>query len=165
MLAPTPSLGDTLIMDNLPAHKVADARAAIETMGACLRLPPPCSPVCNPIELAFAKLKALLRQAAARTIPELWDTVGDALFGAACTLTAVEMRLDDTAVDALRAQPLDAARCGSLDSWWPGGTTPTLVIQNTQDVVAPPENSRSLQRDFPDRVTLPELPNAGHRMV
>ena len=87
------------------------------------------------------------------------------LYGPGCTLTAAEMRLDDIAADALRAQPLDAIRCGPLNLWWPGGAVPMLVIQGTHDVLAPPENGRSLQRDFPDRVTLLELPDAGHRMV
>ncbi len=87
------------------------------------------------------------------------------LFGAGCALTLAEMRLDDIAPDALRAQPLDATRCGPLDFWWPGGTAPMLVIQGVQDVLAPPENGRSLQQDFPDRVTLLELPEAGHRMA
>jgi transposase len=54
-------------------------RAAIEATGARLRLLAPYSPDFNPIELAFAKLKAVLRRAAARTIPELWTTIGNAL--------------------------------------------------------------------------------------
>lgn len=64
-------------MDNLPAHKVGGVRAGIEDAGARLRLLPPYSPDFN--ELAFAKLKALLLRAAARTIPELWDTIAAAL--------------------------------------------------------------------------------------
>ena len=79
VLAPTLTKGDTVIMDNLPAHKVAGVRAAIEATGARMRLLPPYSPDFNPIELAFAKLKALLRRAAARTIPALWTAIGDAL--------------------------------------------------------------------------------------
>jgi transposase len=79
VLAPTLKRGQTVIMDNLPAHKVAGVRAAIEATGARLRLLPPYSPDFNPIELAFAKLKAVLRRAAARTIPELWTTIGNAL--------------------------------------------------------------------------------------
>ncbi len=59
-------------MDNLPAHKVAGVRAAIQATGARLWLLPPYSPDFNPIENAFAKLKAILRKAAARTIPALW---------------------------------------------------------------------------------------------
>ena len=68
-----------MIMDNLSAHKVAGVQAAIEATGARMRLLPPYSPDFNPIELACAKLKALLRRAAARTIPALWNAIGDAL--------------------------------------------------------------------------------------
>jgi transposase len=75
-LAPRLKRGQTVIMDTLPAHKVAGVQAAIEATGA--RLPPPDSPDVNPIERAFAK-KAVLRRAAARTIPELWTTIGNAL--------------------------------------------------------------------------------------
>ena len=78
-LAAELSLGETVIMDNLPAHKVAGVRAAIESTGARLRLLPPYSPDLNPIELAFAKLKAWLRRRAARTIPALWNAIAAAL--------------------------------------------------------------------------------------
>ena len=54
-------------------------RAAIVAKGARLRLLPPYSPDFNPIENAFSKLKALLRKAAARTIPDLWAAIADAL--------------------------------------------------------------------------------------
>ncbi len=79
VLVPTLSPGNTVIMDNLPAHRVLGVRAAIEATGARLRLLPPYSPDFNPIENAYAKLKALLRKAAARTIPDLCDTIRDAL--------------------------------------------------------------------------------------
>jgi transposase len=79
VLAPTLAAGETVVMDNLPAHKVTGVRAAIEATGARLRLLPPYSPDFNPIELAFAKLKALLRKAAARTIPQLWTEIAAAL--------------------------------------------------------------------------------------
>ena len=62
-------------MDNLPAHKPAGVRIAIEAAGASLRYLPPYSPDFNPIEQAFAKLKALLRKTAARTIPDLWQAI------------------------------------------------------------------------------------------
>jgi transposase len=58
-------------MDNLPAHKVAGVRDAIQAAGAMLLYLPPYSPDFNPIEMVFAKLKALLRRAAARTIASL----------------------------------------------------------------------------------------------
>jgi transposase len=79
VLAPTLAPGETVVMDNLPAHKIAGVQAAIEATGARLRLLPPYSPDFNPIELAFAKLKALLRRAAARTIPELWNAIAATL--------------------------------------------------------------------------------------
>jgi len=75
-LAPTLSAGDIVIMDNLSSHKVAGVREAIEAAGAELRYLPPYSPDLNPIELAFAKLKKLLRDGAARTIDKLWDLCG-----------------------------------------------------------------------------------------
>ena len=77
VLVPTLSPGDIVIMDNLPAHKASGVREAIEGLGAELRFLPPYSPDFNPIENAFAKLKALLRARAERTIPALWNTVGD----------------------------------------------------------------------------------------
>lgn len=79
VLVPTLRRGDTVIMDNLPAHKGTDVRRAIEAAGATLRYLPPYSPDFNPIENAFAKLKAALRKAAARTIEHLWDVIRDAL--------------------------------------------------------------------------------------
>ena len=72
-LAATLSPGDVVIMDNLPAHKVSGVRKAIEAVGATLKYLPPYSPDFNPIEKAFAKLKALLRKAAKRTVEELGD--------------------------------------------------------------------------------------------
>lgn len=75
-LAPTLSPGDVVIMDNLSSHKVAGVREAIEKTGAELRYLPPYSPDLNPIELAFSKLKKLLRDGAERTINKLWDLCG-----------------------------------------------------------------------------------------
>ena len=76
-LAPTLEPGDVVIMDNLPAHKMPAVRAAIEAVGAQLFLLPPYSPDMNPIEMAFAKLKALLRQNPKRTVESLWRKVGE----------------------------------------------------------------------------------------
>lgn len=76
VLVPTLSEGDIVVMDNLPAHKAASVRDAIEAAGASLFYLPPYSPDFNPIENAFAKLKAILRARAERTIAALWDTVG-----------------------------------------------------------------------------------------
>jgi transposase len=67
--------GDVVVMDNLPAHKVRGVRQAIEAAGATLIYLPAYSPDFNPIEMAFSKFKALLRAAAARTIPDLWEAI------------------------------------------------------------------------------------------
>ena len=68
-----------MVMDNLSSHKVKGVREAIEGAGAELRYLPPYSPDLNPIELAFSKLKKLLRDGAERTIDRLWQLCGDAL--------------------------------------------------------------------------------------
>lgn len=75
-LAPTLSPGDVVVLDNLPAHKVAGIREALTAVGASILYLPPYSPDLNPIEQLFAKLKTLLRKAAARTRDALWDTIG-----------------------------------------------------------------------------------------
>ena len=74
-LVPTLRKGDTVILDNLSSHKRAGVKEAIEAVGARLVYLPPYRPDLNPIELAFAKLKALLRRAAARTVDELQSTI------------------------------------------------------------------------------------------
>ena len=74
-LVPVLKPGDTVILDNLNAHKVAGVREAIAAAGAQLLYLPPYSPEFNPIEQAFAKLKHLLRSAAARTVPDLREAV------------------------------------------------------------------------------------------
>ena len=79
VLAPTLAPGDMVILDNLPAHKGLAVKEAIEATGARLLFLPPYSPDFNPIENAFAKLKALLRKAAARTVEELWAVIGRTL--------------------------------------------------------------------------------------
>ncbi len=68
--------GDVVIMDNLSSHKRASVRAMIEAKGARLRFLPPYSPDFNPIDMAFSKLKALLRKAAERTVAGLWAAIG-----------------------------------------------------------------------------------------
>ena len=79
VLVPELTAGDVVVMDNLPAHKVGGIREAIEQAGAILLYLPPYSPDFNPIEMAFAKLKALLRAAATRTIPDLWHASAHAI--------------------------------------------------------------------------------------
>jgi transposase len=78
-LAPCLSPGDIVIMDNLSSHKVAGVRQAIEAAGANLLYLPPYSPDLNPIEQVFAKLKACLRKAAARSFEALNAAIADAI--------------------------------------------------------------------------------------
>ena len=80
VLVPELRPGDIVVMDNLSSHhKGPKVREMIETAGAELRYLPPYSPDRNPIEMAFAKLKALLRKAAQRTVEGLWHTIGSTL--------------------------------------------------------------------------------------
>jgi transposase len=76
VLVPELRRGDIVIMDNLSSHKGPQVRAMIEAAGATLLYLPPYSPDFNPIENAFAKLKALLRKAAERTVEGLWNAIG-----------------------------------------------------------------------------------------
>jgi transposase len=80
-LAPALRPGDVVVMDNLAAHKAAGVREAIEAAGASILHLPPYSPDLNPIEQAFAKLKAGLRKAAVRTRDALWTAIGRLLDG------------------------------------------------------------------------------------
>lgn len=76
---PTLNPGDVVVMDNLPAHKLTLVRDAIHAAGAELHFLPPYSPDINPIEMAFSKVKALLKKAAARTVTDLWDAIATAI--------------------------------------------------------------------------------------
>lgn len=71
--------GNLVVMDNLASHKVAGVREAIERAGATSIYLPAYSPDLNPIEQAFAKLKAALRKDAARTFESLIQAIADAL--------------------------------------------------------------------------------------
>lgn len=76
VLVPEVTPGTVVIMDNLGSHKRPGVRQLIEAAGAEIRFLPPYSPDFNPIEMAFAKLKALRRKAAERTVAGLWDAIG-----------------------------------------------------------------------------------------
>jgi transposase len=76
VLVPELRPGDTVILDNLSSHKNQDAARLIAGAGARLLFLPPYSPDLNPIEMMFAKFKALLRQAEARTVAALWRLIG-----------------------------------------------------------------------------------------
>ncbi len=79
VLVPTLRPGDIVVMDNLGSHKGQAARRAIRNAGAHLFFLPPYSPDLNPIEQVFAKLKALLRKAAERTVEATWRRIGHLL--------------------------------------------------------------------------------------
>jgi transposase len=79
VLVPALRPGDVVVLDNLACHKRAGVREAVEAAGCTLRYLPPYSPDFNPIELVFAKLKVLLRQAGERTVEGLWSFLGRAL--------------------------------------------------------------------------------------
>jgi transposase len=79
VLAPTLRRGDVVVLDNLAVHKQPELRAAIEAAGARIRFLPPYSPDFNPIEMAFAKLKAFLRAARPRTFDHVTALTAAAL--------------------------------------------------------------------------------------
>lgn len=77
VLVPELRAGDTIILDNLPAHKGEEAAAMVEAFGAGFLCLPPLSPDLDPIEMLFSKLKALLRKAERRTVDARWTTIGE----------------------------------------------------------------------------------------
>jgi len=79
VLAPALTPGDIVVMDNLGSHEGTEVRRLIEAEGARLVFLPPYSPDLNPIELAFAKLKTLLRKHAERSVDDLWNRIGSIL--------------------------------------------------------------------------------------
>ncbi len=79
VLVPTLRPGDVVVLDNLVVHKQPEVRIAIEQAGAHLRFLPPYSPDFNPIELAFAKLKAFLRAARPRNFEHVYDLIARAI--------------------------------------------------------------------------------------
>jgi transposase len=76
VLTPTLKKGDIVIMDNLGSHKIPGIREAIRAAGATLLFVPPYSPDLNPIEMAFSKIKSILRKKAHRTVEALWRELG-----------------------------------------------------------------------------------------
>ena len=85
------------------------------------------------------------------------------LYGPKSTISATDMRLDEVSATTIKAQSL--APTVPLEAWWDGGKVPMLVLQGLYDVIAPPENGRSLKRDHPERVTLVEFEDLGHSMA
>ena len=89
-----------------------------------------------------------------------------ALFGPKSNPGPDDIALDGASADTIKAQiSASDPKVFPLEAWWPGGKAPMLVIQGLEDVVAPPENGRSLKADYPDRVTLVEFPDLGHAML
>ena len=80
-LAPTLAKGDVVILDNLPVHKSERAAECLKNRGAWFLFLPAYSPDLTPIEQAFAKIKAHLRKAEARTLDALWRILGDICWG------------------------------------------------------------------------------------
>jgi transposase len=85
VLVPSLRAGDVVVLDNLAVHRQPEVRTAIEHVGATIRFLPPYSPDFNPIEQAFAKLKAFLRAARPRTFDHV-----NALVAAALALFTVD---------------------------------------------------------------------------
>ena len=79
VLVPTLRSGDIVIMDNLGSHKAKAVRQLIRAAGAKLFFLPKYSPDLNPIEQAFAKVKHLLRRAAARSVETICTAIGEIL--------------------------------------------------------------------------------------
>jgi len=79
VLAPTLEPGDVVVLDNLAPHKQPEVQVAVEARGARLQFLPPYSPDFNPIELAFAKLKAFLRAARPRNFDQVVELIAIAL--------------------------------------------------------------------------------------
>jgi transposase len=87
-LTPTLEVGDVVILDNVAFHKSKKAEQLVRERGAWLLFLPPYSPDLNPIEMAYSKLKSLLRKHAART----FDAISDALGNICDLFTANECR-------------------------------------------------------------------------
>ena len=87
------------------------------------------------------------------------------LYGPSSNLSIAEMRMDEVSEATIKAQSLAPSASMPLEAWWDGGKAPMLVLQGLHDVLAPPENGRSLKRDHPNRVTLVGFPELGHAMV
>lgn len=85
------------------------------------------------------------------------------LYGPKSTISVAEMRLDEVSATTIKAQSL--APTIPVQAWWDGGKAPMLVLQGLHDMIAPPENGRSLRRDHPQRVTLVEFEALGHSMA
>jgi pimeloyl-ACP methyl ester carboxylesterase len=130
----------------------ADLIRGVVVMAAGGKFPPTAEVVENLQRWLNKSLPENLRAAAAKA----------ALFGPQSNPANEDLMLDGISADTSNMQ---AAATGPLESWGPGGRGPMLVIQGLSDVVAPPENGRSLKADYPERVTLEEFAGLGHFMI
>jgi transposase len=126
VLVPELRPGDVVIQDNLSSHKGPHVRALIEAAGAKLLYLPPYSPDFNPIENAFAKLKALLRKAAERTLEGLWATIG----------RLMDLFTPAECANYFAAAGYDATVVGSL------GCALTRLGQDEREQPPPPSHTR-----------------------
>jgi len=85
------------------------------------------------------------------------------LYGPKTTVSVDDIRIDETSEATVKTQ--SSMQSIPIETWWDGGKVPMLVLQGLNDVIAPPENGRSLQKDHPERVTLVEFEDLGHAMV
>jgi pimeloyl-ACP methyl ester carboxylesterase len=108
---------------------------------------------------------ATLRQVQDRSLPldKRAEAARLVLYGPKSTISVAEMHLDEVSATTIKTQSLSPTV--PEDAWWSGGKAPILVLQGLNDVIAPPENGRSLQRDYPKRVTLVEFEDLGHSMA
>ncbi len=108
---------------------------------------------------------ATLRKVQDRSLPlaQRAEAARTVLYGPRSAISAEDMHLDDVSATTIKAQSLAATV--PLEAWWDGGQAPMLVLQGLYDVIAPPENGRSLKRDHPERVTLVEFEDLGHAML
>ena len=131
VLVPTLRQGDVVIMDNLRAHKIAGVREAIEAAGAQLLFIPPYSPDLNPIELAFSKLKSLLRAKAIRTVDALWKALGNLCDSFSPTESLFELEFEH--LSSIRMLPEGTAQANlrrALPTGRLGVTVPGSLIRS-----------------------------------
>ena len=110
------------------------------------------------------EVTAAIRVTQDKTVPaeKRAEAARFAFYGPASKLLVEDMLLDHSSDASIKSQSSTSIPMGA---WWDGGSAPMLVIQGLNDVVAPPQNGRSLKEDYPQRVTLVELEGLGHRMV
>ena len=142
VLIPTLRSGDVVVMDNLSSHKRASVREMLEAVGARLLFLPPYSPDFNPIEMAFAKLKSLLRRAAERTINGLWSAIRKlvASFSISKCDTGIPVRLWER--DTIIFHWKSAANCAAIFFLVAASVRRLLACSSSTKSAGPAMNSR-----------------------